>query len=71
MESNLLFLKLLNVFCYILVVSAIDQYIVDINNDYQRGAHEQAGVKCWRVDASVNEMLADVFKKYQGNSFKP
>jgi hypothetical protein len=45
MESNLLFLKLFNEFCYVLVALAIDQYIVNVNNDYQRGAHEQAGVK--------------------------
>jgi hypothetical protein len=43
MESNLLILKLFDEFCYVLVASAIDQYILGINNDYQRGAHEQAG----------------------------
>ncbi len=63
MESNLLFLKLFNKFCYVLLALAIDQYIVDVNNGYQRGAHEQVGVKCLRGKASANETLADVFKK--------
>ncbi len=45
MESNLLFLKLFDEFCYVLVALAIDQYIIDVNNKDQRGAHEQSGVK--------------------------